>query len=233
MKRYQDPEVYERLAAEYVLGTLQGAARRRFERLANERPYIRYAVEIWEERFNRLGELLPEEKPGAHVWQNIHHQISHHSPRKKPFWERLGFWQLATGLLSVLLVTSFLLPRQGMHMPEPTFVAVLESPDDKPMIVTTGMPDMGMLDVRLLEMPKERDKQWVLWAIPEEGAEPIMVGTLSKDKMETRLHLTKEQWKRIHGAEMFAVSFEPNGGKAVQRQPTGPIMYKGKCLDFI
>ncbi|HID82334.1 MAG TPA: hypothetical protein EYH06_06400 [Chromatiales bacterium] len=233
VKRYQNPELYERLAAEYVLGTLQGAARKRFERLINERPYIRYAVDIWEGRLNTLSEVLPEEKPGAHVWNNIRQQIAHQSPREKPLWERLGFWQLATGLLSVLLVTAILLPRQTGLMPTPNFVAVLESSEDKPMIVTTGMRDLGMLDVRLLEMPKAKNQQWVLWAIPKEGMEPIQVGTLRQDSMQTRLHLTEAKWKQIHGVEMFAVSFEPNGGKAVQQQPTGPMMYKGKCLDFI
>jgi len=95
------------------------------------------------------------------------------------------------------------------------------------------MRDLGMLDVRLLEMPKAKNQQWVLWAIPKEGMEPIQVGTLRQDSMQTRLHLTEAKWKQIHGVEMFAVSFEPNGGKAVQQQPTGPMMYKGKCLDFI
>lgn len=233
VKRYQNPELYERLAAEYVLGTLEGSARKRFERLANERPYIRYAVELWEGRLNTLSEVLPEEKPGAHVWNNIRHQISQHSSQKKPLWERLGFWQLATGLLSVLLVTAVLLPQQTGGIAPLNFVAVLESPEDKPMIVTTGMRDMGMLDVRLLEMPTVKDQQWVLWAIPKEGMEPIYVGLLRQDSMKTRLHLTEVQWNQIHGVEMFAVSFEPNGGKAVQQQPTGTMMYKGKCLDFI
>lgn len=234
VKRYQDPDVYERLAAEYVLGTLQGSARKRFERLINERPYIRYAVEVWENRFNGLGETLPAEKPSASVWNNIQQQIFNKQKVKKPLLERLGFWQLATGMLSVLLVTAVLLPRQHMDMPEANFVAVLESDEHKPMIVTTGMRDVGMLDIRILEMPKVQDQQLVLWSIPKDGTAPISVGTLRQDSMETRIHLTKDQWKhRVGDADMFAVSFEPYENKPDMEKPTGPIMYKGKCLDFI
>jgi len=235
MKRYQNPDVYERLAAEYVLGTLHGAARKRFERLMYERPYIRYAVEVWENRFNGLGQTLPAEKPSSQVWHNIQQQIfTKKAEHKQSLLERLGFWQLATGLLSVLLVTAVLLPRQHMEMPEPNFVAVLESDESKPMMVTTGMRDMGMLDVRILEMPKVRDQHLVLWSIPKDGSAPKSVGTLRQDSMETRIHLTKDQWQnRVGDAEMFAVSFEPYENMTNMQKPSGPIMYKGKCLDFI
>ena len=38
------PEVIDRLASEYVLGTLEGGARRRFQQLMLERPAVRVAV---------------------------------------------------------------------------------------------------------------------------------------------------------------------------------------------
>ena len=45
---YQHPELQKRLAAEYVLGSLQGKARLRFERLMVEQPSLRRLVAAWD-----------------------------------------------------------------------------------------------------------------------------------------------------------------------------------------
>ncbi len=50
---YARPELRDRLAAEYVLGTLHGGARRRFQRLLQQQPELRDAVEFWQR------ELMP------------------------------------------------------------------------------------------------------------------------------------------------------------------------------
>ena len=41
---YRDPQLIDQLAGEYVLGTLTGAPRARFERLLRERADVRSAV---------------------------------------------------------------------------------------------------------------------------------------------------------------------------------------------
>ena len=48
--RYEDPELRERLAAEYVLGTLPSRSRRRFERLMTEDPALARVVAVWADR---------------------------------------------------------------------------------------------------------------------------------------------------------------------------------------
>ncbi len=45
---YQNPELRDRLAAEYALGTLRGAARRRFQRLMKDDPALRDLTLGWE-----------------------------------------------------------------------------------------------------------------------------------------------------------------------------------------
>lgn len=69
MDRYQDPELIERLAGEYVLGTLRGLARARFERLAEERPHVRHAVDDWVQRLAPLAQQIPEVAPPRRVWR--------------------------------------------------------------------------------------------------------------------------------------------------------------------
>ena len=72
---YQHPELQKRLAAEYVLGSLQGKARLRFERLMVEQPSLRRLVTAWEQRLAPLSnQLAPVPVPPA-VWQTIRQRL--------------------------------------------------------------------------------------------------------------------------------------------------------------
>lgn len=62
------------LSAQYVLGTLQGPARRRFERLLPQRPDIAEHVADWEERLHRLAQALPPVAPTPEVWDALARQ---------------------------------------------------------------------------------------------------------------------------------------------------------------
>ena len=53
----RNPELVDRLAAEYVLGTLRDGARRRFDTLQERHAVIRRAVEEWQDRLHPLAEF--------------------------------------------------------------------------------------------------------------------------------------------------------------------------------
>ena len=64
------------LAGEYVLGTMQGPARERYDRLrTDDAPYC-YAVDDWEVRLAPLAEALPEARPPESVWRNARAAIA-------------------------------------------------------------------------------------------------------------------------------------------------------------
>lgn len=239
MKRYQNPDLYEQLAAEYVLGSMRGRARARFESLMHERPYIAYAVEQWEERLHSLNDVLPAEKPSAELWKSISSNVSAPVQNKASLFERLGFWQAATGMLSVAFAVALMIPKQTVIAPsngiayEPAFVSVLESRNDKPMMYASGSMQHGFVEVRMAEMPKiPQDEDWVLWAIPRNGGAPVAVGTLLRDKMATRIELTEQEWKeRMEGTGVFGVTSEPRQSNR-PASPSSEIMYQGKCLEF-
>lgn len=67
----QHPELLDRLAAAWALGTLKGGARRRFEQAAREHPTVRAAALLWQERMTGMTELQPAVQPAAHVWTRI------------------------------------------------------------------------------------------------------------------------------------------------------------------
>ena len=69
------PELLDRLAASYALGTLRGGARRRFERLAREQAPVRAAALVWQSRWSGLTELQELAQPSSHVWTRIHNMV--------------------------------------------------------------------------------------------------------------------------------------------------------------
>src|SRR5262245_58796403 len=72
---YRDPELRERLAAEYALGTLRGAARQRFERLMAADVALRQLVEGWELRLNALADNARPVAPPAGLWPAIERRL--------------------------------------------------------------------------------------------------------------------------------------------------------------
>lgn len=71
MNLIQNPELLDRLASSYALGTLRGGARRRFESLAREQAPVRAAALIWQSRIASITELQAPSSPDAAVWTRI------------------------------------------------------------------------------------------------------------------------------------------------------------------
>lgn len=63
--RYDNPDVMAQLAAEYVIGTLRGRARRRYERLMQTNAEARAQTEFWEQRLGEFGQALQPVAPPA------------------------------------------------------------------------------------------------------------------------------------------------------------------------
>lgn len=71
MNLIKNPELLDRLASAYALGTLRGGARRRFETLAREQAPVRAAALIWQSRIASMNELQPQSEPSPAVWTRI------------------------------------------------------------------------------------------------------------------------------------------------------------------
>jgi len=112
---YADPELRDRLAAEYALGTLRGLARRRFQRLLSSDLALRRLVEDWELMLSPLSERIIPVEPPEHVWDEIAKRITP-APTAAPatarvegetpvlaplinrLWDNLTLWRAATVL---------------------------------------------------------------------------------------------------------------------------------------
>ncbi|WP_296448070.1 anti-sigma factor [Rhodoferax sp. UBA5149] len=71
MNLIKHPELLDRLAGAYALGTLRGGARRRFETMAREQAPVRVAALVWQTRIASMNELQPQSEPSPRVWTRI------------------------------------------------------------------------------------------------------------------------------------------------------------------
>ena len=209
------------LAAEYVVGTLRGRARRRFEALMAGDAAVAAIVRRWEADLTPLAERIQPVEPSARVWRQIEARLG---PVPAPA-ANAGFWRafglLAGGLASVLLA-AFLWISQGPRG-EPVFIAVLQSNTEPRMVVSMHSPDL--VRVRMIRHWKNiKDKDLELWVMPKEGA-PRSLGVITNAMEDTLIHIASGD-PRVQGAQFLAVSAEPPGGSPT-RQPTGPMLCQG------
>ncbi len=234
--RYQDPELIERLAAEYALGTLRGLARVRFERLAQERPYVREAADAWARRLAPLARAVAEVTPPARVWHGIEAEVraeralAERAARTR-WWQKLVAWRMATAVsvLLALAVTWYSTHRiESVVQEAPEYVVVLKNEAQEPMAVVAGMRNPMRIAVNLrkeVRMPK--DRVMVLWCLMK-GTKPVPMGVL--DRREKVIPLDQESWDALGKAQGFAVSLEPPERPLRGGGPKGPVMYEGELV---
>lgn len=244
MKRYQNPDVYERLALAYSLGTMHGRARKRFEKLMQQHPFLQAVVDEYDHKFAELVTYLPEEKPAEHVWKNIEAQldreeaVSHTKTHLKPNDAATSWWHLfstkrfITAMASLVLVVSLVFVNMTTHH-TPHFACQLAAENQQVMfnaLVSRTDTNMSLEVLPIGDIKVPAGKQMRFWCIPKDASAPIMnMGTISASGMQKPL--TEQSWKEIESARMFGITFEPEGVEVTE--PTGEFIYKGviKAVD--
>jgi anti-sigma-K factor RskA len=230
---YSRPERADRLAAEYVLGTLQGRARQRFEALLPAHPQLRRSVAEWQERLVPLAEVVPEVSPSPQVWQAVQRRLFDAATDSSAlqgalaWWKRLAVWQGLTAFATVSAITLGL----WLAQPQPTqppIVIVMSAQggsaggvQNASFVASVGGDGRSLVLKPLAQQPVAMGKALELWAVPGKGA-PRSLGLVSAQGATTvlRQHL-------LDGTAAFAVSVEPVGGSRTGA-PTGPIISVGK-----
>jgi len=214
------------LAAEYVLGTLRGRARRRFEAIARADAGVATILRRWETDLVPLAERVAPVEPPARVWREIEARIGTTSAARAGFWSSVGFWRavgLMSGGLAAVLLAVFLGLSPGPRS-EPLFVAVLTSADAAPrMVVSMHEPDIVRVRV-VKHWPAAKDRSLELWALPRDGA-PRSLGVMTNALGDTIFHIAAAD-PRMQGAQTLAISLEPAGGSPTG-QRTGAIVCSG------
>jgi len=225
---YGRPELADRLAAEYVAGTLRGAARRRFEALLPAHPLLREATRAWQERLMPLTASIAPVQPSGEVWRRVSERIGGGQAKATSgAWQRLSFWRALTAFASVAAIGLAVLLANPTAVPPPIVVVLAATgapagAAPPASLVASISGDGATLVARpIVPVSVQADRSLELWAVPTSGA-PRSLGLLPGGSGTVAL-----RGKVLAGADTLAVTLEPAGGSPTGK-PTGPILYAGK-----
>lgn len=234
------------LAAEYVLGTLDGAERADVAKRRATEPALDRAIAEWEMRLQPLATVATPIEPSADLLPRIEARIAARltetaTPASAAarasagadvidLKRRLGRWRTAaigaSALAASLMLALGLREAQRPDVPK-TFVAVMQKDDASPSFLVTVDIETRLLTVRPVAAPVEPGKSYELWMAHESFQGPRSLGVVTSD-LTPRATLARFDRSVIEKAT-FAVSLEPEGGSPVGK-PTGPVLFHAKLV---
>jgi anti-sigma-K factor RskA len=213
-------EIIDRLASEYALGTLRGAARRRFERWRASTPFVNERCLFWEERLMHLAKNLKPVQPPAHVWAAISRRLN--LKTRQTALRRIRSFALAASVVLMVGVAALLYWR-GLPAIRATAVATISAKSGEHLWELEVFGNADRLVARVAKLPaRPAGSDYELWALPK-GAAPVSLGVLPAAGASTRT-LTVMQKQALARSIQVAVSIEPLGGSPTG-QPTGTVLY--------
>lgn len=209
-------ELVDRLAAEYVLGTLRGRARRRFERWLVS-PQVGEIVKAWEERLAGLEPRLDRVAPPTTVWRGIENRLELRSLGRRPAMRWLA---IAASLFFFATIGFFAI--RDPQLPA-TQIASIQADAQTIYWRVELLGDNQELAVHVhVAHELQAGKALELWVLPAQG-NPVSLGLLPTSGDHHRA-LTAAQRAALAGAKQLAVSLEPSGGSPTGL-PTGPVLH--------
>jgi anti-sigma-K factor RskA len=257
--RYRDkPELQDALAAEYVLGTLRGRARLRFQSWLREDAALRRTVGEWEARLLPMAEGVADLRPPRRVWKAIQARIAAAGaaralapapPAGGGLWESLAFWRgwglVATGCVAALVAAVALRPPEVIEVPvvkevvkevesgrlQASYFAILRDKDGKPVLMAYAPRTSNELWIKRLGMDPEPPKHgYELWGLPSKpGEAPTLLGMLPRDEKGT-MRLAAAADATLRDFPALAITVEPEQGSG--GKATGPVVASGDCFRF-
>jgi anti-sigma-K factor RskA len=217
---YLRAELLDHLAAAYVLGTLRGPARRRFERLCRSSAAVRMAVQDWETKLMPLAASVPEVTPTAKLWARIAGQLGHaEAASKSVSWRRFlaPAVSFAFGLVMAIGVLQFspgLLPQKeappvkvspNTGLP-PSYVGLLLDREGRPAILASSLRHGKTVSIKLLQQVTiPAGKTAAVWALAPDTS-PVLLGALKGE--ERRFDMSGTSEELLSKTEQLAVSIQ-------------------------
>lgn len=237
--KLESGELREKLAAEYVLGTMSARTRRRFNTLLKQMPALRRNVADWESRLLPLANVLPEIQPPARVWKAIEARIhgKRSSAARAGFWQSLSFWRMSSftsAALAVALIVFVSVPgRQAPEeLPGRMVVVMNDLQTKEPAMTATWEPGrQGERIVRLRVIGHAEmapGTAWEMWMLPGGDQKPVSLGLVTTHETQTMV-VPASMSARLDSATGLAMSVEPAGGSPTGL-PSGPVLYAGNCI---
>lgn len=212
------------LTGEYMLGTLRGGARRRFERALREEPTVALRLRNLQRDFTpRYSQRIAATPPPA-GWKRLERELKL-SQHRAPWYSRVVFLRAwALGVTAAFVFGIALLALRATTDTTLTPIAQLALKGAPPSVTAALSSDGATLELRA-ERPIVAGplRSYELWLIPEGGA-PISLAVLGQ--IDATLRIPAAQVGRLRPGAQLAISVEPVGGSPTGA-PTGPVILSG------
>lgn len=238
--KYTDSKLLDELAAQYVLGTLRGQARSRFESVMATNSEAKSLVKEWEYRLSPMNESIEPVAPPVELLGSIQRRLGHEADvqqEAKTFWQGLSFWRgwgiastvFSMALLAVVLVRQ---PETVYLQPNGDMVAVVNTPQDQPlwMVRCDMKTEKVMVKAWNKNIPKASNGKYKLWLVSENGGKKVLsLGELPMNgEMEMPMPGAMAKWQ---GNKVMAVTIEPMDSKDTDDMK-GEMMFKAPLVAF-
>lgn len=225
--RLERSPLLDALCGEYILGTLRGAARRRFERALREEPRVALRLRHWERTFALRYSSMLEMQPSSQSWKRLERELGL-ARYRTPWHRRLALWRglaiAATAALAVGIGLRLFLPLP--YEPALLTIARLEGKAEVATVTAMLTADRRTLELRAARPVLAGPAQsYELWIIPAEGGPPLSVAVLGS--LDSRFAVPLPHVARLRAGAKLAVSVEPAGGSPTGA-PTGPVILLGE-----
>jgi anti-sigma-K factor RskA len=242
---YDRPDLLDRLAAEYVLGTLPSRARRRFDRLRAMLPSADAAARAWETRTAPLAQPVPQAMPSPQLWLAIERRTGGAADERAAlagaktsggwfdFWKpALGFaFGVVAALGLVRLYPDTVVPIDRIVQERgtfpPSYVGLLTDRSGAPVVLANSTRHGRTLSLKILkpiDVPPGKVLQ--LWALPN-GAAPFPVGVVPATGKGT-IALADTSEKLFANVPRLGVSIEDK--QATAGATPGEFFLSGHCV---
>jgi anti-sigma-K factor RskA len=237
--RYTHPELLEHLASSYVLGTLIGGARRRFERLQLDRGDVRVRVAQWEARLGQLAVSVPVQQPSPQLWKAIATRTQPQAAAASGRWlgwlkpAGFGFGGLAAGVMAASLLfvaapglfmtSDQLAMRSGEKLPQ-SYVGLLTDAQGKGKLLVSSLRHGKTMTVKAIgPITPPASGTLVLWAVPTDGP-PFALGPVPTTGSSVSM-LPDTSEKLLSRVSTLIVTLETSATPA----SPGAVVFSGNC----
>ncbi|MBD3671360.1 MAG: anti-sigma factor [Gammaproteobacteria bacterium] len=236
MSRIRQPHndaLRDALASQYILGTLDGAARARFEKMMDSDPELRIRVQEWSHRLAPMANGLTPVEPPAKVWKQIQARTHKRRPGlllKLRFWENLNFWRrlsMATASLLVAVSVLWIVPSQQVAQKDSMMVVVNNRFDQPVWVIETSASDKMMMIKTLRDIDMGPDKTCALWLTWDDGM-TMSLGQLPEKSGMMEMEKPPMPGRTLDKARVV-VSLEPMNNYD-KKTIKGPLLFSDKFV---
>ncbi|KXF82301.1 anti-sigma factor [Enterovibrio coralii] len=243
LNRYTSSELRDKLAAEYVLGTLTPRVRKRLERLMTQGPSWWEYVEQWQQHFaahNPAWDAGSDESayvsPPPRIWRNILRSIdprrdvkTAQSAHQRPTW--LVPFGFTFSLFLGILISPYLTFKPSVPAETPVqpaaYLAMMSSsqePNHFALVAYQGLKP-GESTIRLQRNLREASlpsENAMVWMKDKDTGEIQRIGSLRAIN-DTRF-MTPKEWRALKNSSELIVT--------ANESPTSQVLYRGRCVEL-